>query len=178
LQEPKRDIVWFSEGIIDKKRGETDHLRMGENIFDQNFESVIDNEWISGCSLCCKPEIFYQVGLLDAGYFMRISDVEFSLRVRNAGWKLLTITDSKIYHKESATTGSFGLSYYEARNRWRVISTRDEFSATAKLYYPFWLFKAVTERTLASEYREAIEMIPGFVAGISENETNNIESVE
>lgn len=56
--------------------------------------------------LICRPAL-EQVGLLDEGFFHYWEETEFSLRLRQAGWRLAAAPDSCILHKVGASTGGY-----------------------------------------------------------------------
>ncbi|MEM1953506.1 glycosyltransferase family 2 protein [Meiothermus cerbereus] len=62
-------------------------------------------DYISGASMLIRREVLETVGLLDENYFMYWDDVDYSFRVRKAGWALAVASDSIVYHKDSASTG-------------------------------------------------------------------------
>ena len=67
-----------------------------------------------------KREVIEKVGLLDEKYFAYFEEVDFCYRVKKAGYKILYIPQSKLYHKVSSTTKKYfnGLiNYYKFRNR-------------------------------------------------------------
>ena len=73
--------------------------------------------YASGCSFITSKEVIEKIGMYDEEYYMYHDDVEMSWRVRLAGYKLILVPDSIIYHKYE-----FGRSvmmiYYMERNRY------------------------------------------------------------
>lgn len=163
---PDREIVWFSKGEINSFTGKITHKYMDERLESIDHEKNKNSELIPGCAMFFHRDIIQEVGLMDESYFIRISDSEFTLRVRSQGYRLLVDTSTIIHHKESASTGKFGLSYYTARNRWHLIHDSMFFYWTAKVFYFWWLLKAIVHRaTLNPEY--SIDTIKGAIAGLT-----------
>jgi GT2 family glycosyltransferase len=82
--------------------------------------SYLQSDFISGCALLIKQEALLQVGLLDSSYFLYFEDVDYSVRVRGAGYEIVTVRESKVYHKVSRTTNRLFKAnsvYYTHRNR-------------------------------------------------------------
>ena len=82
--------------------------------------------WMPFACIAFRREILDLVGMLDDGYFMYFEDVDYCLRVREAGFKLLYWPRSRIVHlvgKSSNVTAVEAAQkrapryYYEARTR-------------------------------------------------------------
>lgn len=63
-------------------------------------------EWISGCAILVRSTILEKIGLLDDNYFAYFEDVDWSLRMRNQGFKLKVHPKSIIYHEAGAALKS------------------------------------------------------------------------
>ena len=82
--------------------------------------------WMPFACIAFRRELLDVVGMLDDGYFMYFEDVDYCLRVRDAGFKLLYWPRARIVHlvgKSSNVTAVDAASkrapryYYEARTR-------------------------------------------------------------
>jgi len=80
-------------------------------------------ETLSGASMLIPLKAVRQAGLWDESFFLYFEDGEASLRYAQAGFPLTVSTKSRVFHEESATTGSKSLStqYYYHRNRLRML---------------------------------------------------------
>lgn len=65
----------------------------------------IIQDFVSGCCLLIKKEVFQQIGLLDERFFMYFEDSDFGLRARQADFKLLIEPKAQIYHQTSSSIG-------------------------------------------------------------------------
>lgn len=61
--------------------------------------------YITGASIMIKSSALREVGLLDERFFMYWEDVDFGVRLRKAGWKLVVAADSHVQHREFASSG-------------------------------------------------------------------------
>lgn len=114
----KRNFVWSAGGRISRIRGSG--FSKYENKKDSKEIKNRDVEFVSGCCLLIKNEVFEKVGLLDENYFLYLEDTDFCQRVINAGFKIRLVASSKIYHKVNSTTARHQTSlpiYYTTRNR-------------------------------------------------------------
>lgn len=71
----------------------------------------------SGCSLLIRRELIQHIGLLDARYFAGTEDVDLSLRAWIAGYQVLSVPSSIVYHRMSASSNQFLRSYWGYRNQ-------------------------------------------------------------
>jgi len=105
-----RDGTFRGRGRLEEDRGQYDRE-----------EEVLSP---SGCALLVRREALDKVGLLDDDFFIYGEDADLSLRVRLAGWKVVYVPSSIVYHKYSATTGAYSpiKAFLVERNRiWLTI---------------------------------------------------------
>ena len=85
-----------------------------------------------------SPEVFEKIGEFDEGYFMYYEDVDYCLRARAAGIRIVYKPEAVVYHKVGATTGGelSQLSiYYNNRNRFYILQKyRNDFTRRAVFY--------------------------------------------
>lgn len=117
--------------------GRSRHLR--KNRFDDgDLGEIREVDYIPGCSLLAKSELFSKVGYLKESYFAYWEESDWCVRVHNAGYKIFYVPMSKIWHKGGSTSGKIsGFSEY--------LMTRNMFwfmkqNATKKQYISFLLF--------------------------------------
>ncbi|MDI6619034.1 MAG: glycosyltransferase family 2 protein [Clostridiales bacterium] len=99
-----KDLLWFAGGRINWLKFRVDHYGNKERdkeIF--NHEKEMD--FISGCCMLIKAEVFNKIGLIDENYFMYYEDVDLCIRAADAGYKLIYNPKSFIYHKVGLSSG-------------------------------------------------------------------------
>ena len=72
-----------------------------------------------GAALAVSAEALGRAGLLDESLFLYVEDVEWSLRIRAAGFAVVLVPDARVRHKGSAASGGRASTtnlYYSARN--------------------------------------------------------------
>jgi GT2 family glycosyltransferase len=114
----KPNKIWLAGGYISKIRGSGFPIGKGkgENQYNKNRYITFS----SGCCMLIKKEVFKKIGLWDENYFLYGEDIDFCKRTTDAGFKILYVSDSKIYHKVSMTSKKLNLgllTYYATRNR-------------------------------------------------------------
>lgn len=69
-------------------------------------EEPIEVEAISGACMLVKREAMEDVGLWDEGYFLHCEDLDWCMRFRQKGWKIMFVPDARIYHALGACSRS------------------------------------------------------------------------
>jgi len=104
-----------------------DGLARGHNRLetdDGRFDDEEEAAWPSGCAGVYKKEMLDGIGLLDETFFAYGEDVDLGLRARWAGWECYYVPDAVVYHKYSATAGTYSprKAFLVERNRiWILI---------------------------------------------------------
>lgn len=109
--------IWFAGGKINWLKNKGEHIGLDEIDVGQ-YDEMGEVGFLTGCSLLLKREVVEKVGLLRDDYFLYYEDADYSLRIKNAGYKIVYVPKSKIYHKVSRSTkpGSASYVYYHVRN--------------------------------------------------------------
>jgi len=80
----------------------------------------INMQFATGACMLIKREVFEKAGKFFPPYFLYLEDADLSFAIQSAGYKLVWVPDSNVWHKVSATTlpllGSEALHYYNTRN--------------------------------------------------------------
>lgn len=102
--------IWYLGGKIDFLQ-----LKVLHNF--ENKKNPFETDFASGCAMMVKKEVFERIGFFKEKYFMFFEDADFSFLAKKAGFKIITVPASKIYHKESLTIRKSPLkTYYLVRN--------------------------------------------------------------
>ena len=62
-------------------------------------------DYVYGAAMFIRRECFAQVGLLNEDYFLFYEELDFTQRIRHAGYKIAWCRDSRVWHQGSATVG-------------------------------------------------------------------------
>ncbi len=83
-------------------------------------KEVKKTEYVSGCAMLIKKDVLKKVGKLNEYFFMYYEDTDYSLRAKKAGFELLYVPGSHIWHKVSRSTKKEmtkpKVHYYHVRN--------------------------------------------------------------
>jgi len=116
--------IWSAGGGMTKLMKRT--FQYGENKSDEErFNRQKDVDFLSGCCMLIKRDVFEKVGLLDEDYFMYYEDVDFCLRAKKF-CKIIYTPEAIIWHKVSVTTEKSYRDYYRMRNYVYLLKKRYE----------------------------------------------------
>lgn len=128
--------VWFSGGEIQWLRMKTDHKtkKLEENYFGSDY--------ISGCAMLIRKDVFKKTGLLDEDYFLYWEDADFCLKTRKAGYRLLICPQSRIWHFEKSEEKN------KIKTYWLVLSGLIFFKKNSPFWLRPWFFFYVLARRI------------------------------
>jgi len=87
---------------------------------DLELAAVKDIGYASGAALLMRTDLLKQYGLWDEDFFLYHEDLEYSFRLRIAGYRSVLIKDSIFYHKYQFSR-SMQKFYWMERNRYGVM---------------------------------------------------------
>lgn len=98
------DIVDFFTGRI-----LLDHAALLAPGRDQPWHGRVeghrDTEYATGSAMLVRRDVFDKAGLFDEQFFLVWEDVDFSLRARAEGHRLIAVAEGRVRHERSATFG-------------------------------------------------------------------------
>lgn len=59
--------------------------------------------WASGAALLVRTPLYERVGGLDEKFFAHMEEIDLCLRIRRAGYEIVCVTDSEVYHLGGAS---------------------------------------------------------------------------
>ncbi len=100
--------IWYAGSWFVKMKGYL-ALHRGMNELDQGqYDQAIEVEYAPTCCLLVKKEVFKDIGIMNAKYFVYFDDTDFLYRVYKDGrHKVFYCPDVKFYHKVGSLTKSF-----------------------------------------------------------------------
>ena len=77
------------------------------------YDTEADVDWTSGACMCVRTKVYKESGGLDAAFFAHMEEIDLCWRMRNAGWRLVCLPQSVVYH-----LGGGSLSYDNPRKNY------------------------------------------------------------
>ncbi len=115
----KGKVIWYAGGKIDWQNVLASHNGVDEVDHGQHNKQT-ETDFATGCCMLIKKEVFLSIGLLDTKYFLYWEDTDFCQRAKRAGFKVVYIPGSVVWHKNAGSGGGSGSQlqdYYTTRNR-------------------------------------------------------------
>lgn len=111
-------VIWYAGGLIDWNNVYASHRGVDEVDVGQ-YEREEETEYVNGCLMLIKKEVFEKIGLLYKKYFLYFEENDFCQRAKKAGFKLYYAPKSIIWHLNAGSSGSGSdlHDYFLTRNR-------------------------------------------------------------
>ncbi len=112
------DVLWYAGAYMIEWLGWGKHRGTGERDVGQ-FDTLEETNRPTACSLMVTRAACETIGLLASEYFCYCEDLDWGMRARSAGFKVVYVPNSRVWHKVSRSTGGSrsGVSlYYYVRN--------------------------------------------------------------
>jgi hypothetical protein len=123
-------------------------------VWDRGFGYFDGEEWdkkeevlgVCGAAFFVRTEVCQKVGLLDPLYYAYFEDVDWSVRIRKAGYKILYVPPALLYHKFSGSSGG---------ENWRKIfwCERNKYYFILK-FFPFRMLKEAVRRNIKNDWQK------------------------
>lgn len=123
-------------------------------------------DFMSGCALMIKSAVIEQVGLLDPDFFLYYEDVDWSVRVRKAGYKLVLVPTSVVRHRAMKAVGGRSPTheYYVSRNN-LLFMRKHSSSFLWTVFWPAFLFKVALKASWFVT-RGQFHLLPAIFLGV------------
>lgn len=114
--------------------------------------------YASGCSFIVKSEVFKKIGGWNEEFFMYHDDIEFSLKIKTAGYRIVLAPKSVIFHKYEFSR-SMKMFYYMERNRYLTLLIFASKKYLGLIFLPLlaielgMLFKSFFDKSLKARLR-------------------------
>ncbi len=123
------DVMWFKGGRFNHLLGFSRHPFMDRKDDGNRQDREVD--FITGCVMMVRAEVFSDIGLFDEDFEMYVEDLDFCLRAMERGYRSFLIPSAMAEHKVSVSTGLSGSNlmtpyraYYYGRNMAMMVYKR------------------------------------------------------
>ncbi|MDA3802314.1 MAG: glycosyltransferase family 2 protein [Patescibacteria group bacterium] len=114
--------------------------------------------YASGCSFIVKSEVFKMIGGWNEEYYMYHDDVEFSLKIKTAGYKIVLAPKSVMFHKYEFSR-SMKMFYFMEKNRYLTLLIFASKKYLSLIFLPLFaielgmLFKSFFDKSLKARLK-------------------------
>ena len=134
LLHDRPDVLWYAGAFFHPWLGWGGHRGYGQPDRGQ-FDRLEETPRPTGCALLVTQALCDRIGLLREDYFCYVEDLEWGLRAREAGFSILYVPRSRIWHRVSRSTGgaqSVTAARYSTRNMLACVDERLRLPAPAR----------------------------------------------
>jgi GT2 family glycosyltransferase len=134
------DRIWYAGARFDPRAIHNGrHTGYGERDTGQ-YHAVREIGRATGAAMFVPRRVIEEVGYFDGRLFIQVEDVDWSLRMRAAGYRILFVPDAIVSHRVAMTSGGERApvtAYYEMRNTLVVSSRHAPLRGPARLWREF-----------------------------------------
>jgi len=114
----KGKVIWYAGGLIDWQNVVSSHRGVDEVDHGQ-YDTLIETDFVSGCAMLVRKEVFQKIGFFDERFFLYWEDVDFCQRAKKVGFKIMFVPQAKLWHANAGSSEVGGKihDYYMTRNR-------------------------------------------------------------
>lgn len=129
----------------------------------------IDKEVLGVCggAFFVRAGALRKAGLFDPKYFIYLEDVELSMRIWDAGYRIVTVPGARVYHKFAATMveQSYRKNYLMGRNRLRFIFNcfPSKMIPSSMKELLAWEFKAARDNYWKGDFSMILNQLHSFI---------------
>jgi GT2 family glycosyltransferase len=110
--------IWYGGGHFSPWSGFVGHRAIRRPV-DAGADPAGGTDWVTGCALAIRADLWQRLGGLDAGYYIYSEDVDLCLRARLSGARIGYCPEAVVRHAVSASVGG-GDSAFKAYHRTRA----------------------------------------------------------
>lgn len=128
-------------------------------------EEILPVDYVTGCGMLIRRQVFSTIGLFNPGYFMYYEDADFCRRAIKAGFSIACVPAARMWHKISASTRENVIWQRYLRTRSRVQFYRYHYSLPAWIYLSLDTLWEMLADISRGKWRAALACAKGFYQG-------------
>lgn len=112
-------VIWYAGGMIDWNNVYASHRGVDE-VDQGQYDELEETMFVTGCSMMISKSLIQDIGLFDERFFLYLEDVEYCMRAKRNGYKVVYNPSSMVWHKNAQSSdgpGNKTHDYYLTRNR-------------------------------------------------------------
>ena len=121
---------WGVLAAADTGRGRVDYGQ---------FDAVREVDYVFGVAMLIRRSVFERIGVFDERFFIYLEDMDFCLRAQEAGFSLLFVPQTHVWHKGAASTAeNRGMRKYHFVKSTIYFARKHTRSLLMPLAFVFW----------------------------------------
>ena len=133
----RSDVIWYAGGKIRKWR-RCVYRHIGKDDDDRpEYQNISEVDFVSGAAMMLKRRAIDELSLLNPRYFLGAEDVEYCLKARKHGLKVVYVPSARVWHKVGRSKSRRAPGFEFIRNHYRLV--RNNFPLYVYIYQLFLL---------------------------------------
>lgn len=158
-------IVWFAGGKINYVVG--DSKQIGDRKIDRGqFDDGKEVDYVTGAAILIKKDVFEKVGLLDEDFFAFYEELDFNVRAKKAGFRILYCPNAVVLHRVSATTGKSSPFMIQLNFRNRLIFMKKHAPSYSWITFPFFYVFDLVSMIIYKSLRHDLVSVKATLTGV------------
>jgi len=143
------------------------------------FTTLTPTPYIHGAAMMASRAVIEKVGMMSEVFFLYYEELDWSERIRKAGYEIYVEPNAKIYHKESLTVGTDSplKTYYINRNR-ILFMRRHKKSWQIVLFMFFLTFATIPKNTVRYLLAGRLDNLKAFYKALAWNLNNKLDDMD
>jgi GT2 family glycosyltransferase len=126
---------------------------------------VLPVDYVTGCGMLIRRQVFSVIGLFDPQYFMYYEDADFCMRAAKADFAIVCVPAARMWHKVSHSTRRDVSRQRYLKTRYRVQFYRHHYSLPAWVYLILSILWMTLKDLLRGDRQAAWACVRGFYHG-------------
>lgn len=171
LKDPKNGIIgpaiyfYRQPEKLSPTGGKINYWRINNKVYD--VARPMEMDWIFGCCLLIKREVIETIGYFYVPFFLSYEDVDYCVRARKAGFKVIYEPRAKIWHKSGTSLKKASTSYYYYFNRNKLLFMKRHAPAYVKylfyFYFSLYLLIRIAGKFIEKDSSAALTIKDSFI---------------
>lgn len=143
------------------------------------FKTLSPTPYVHGAAMMASKAVIEQVGMMSEIFFLYYEELDWSERIKKAGFDIYVEPNAKIYHKESLSVGTDSplKTYYINRNR-ILFMRRHKKSWQLLLFTLFLIFATIPKNTIKYVIARRWDNLKAFYKALVWNLNNKVDDMD
>lgn len=140
---------------------------IGEREIDEGqYTTIRKTPYAHGAAMMIPKKVIKEAGLMPEVFFLYYEELDWSERIKEAGYTIYCNPQAVIHHKESISVGQFSplKTYYLTRNR-LLFMRRNATKFSFAIFLLFWIFFTIPKNLLSYGIRFEYLHLKAFIRG-------------
>lgn len=128
--------------------------------------SRVETDYLAGSCMLLKRKLIDRLGLFDDSFFLYWEEVDLSIRLNNAGFRLMSTNETFIIRSDNELVRKSNSVYYLTRNAFLLLKNHANLTGVDLIWYLLRMFiSSVFISIKTFDFRFLLNYLKGFASG-------------